>query len=197
MPSDRDIRHRHIPPPAVRAQIAAPKTEESWESWDAETPAMGTELDAKQAINKVNTRSKQVLAQTQQVLVSSRNTEDRVGQISAGFHALESRVGEISSQVSDLQRSTGNLEGQLGILTEEIRDDRAERRQLRVTAMTAQIEVDRAAAVTEIEIQRTGRLAALDERKERMAYRRQLALKIIGAVIAGGATLWGLISARC
>jgi len=185
MPERRDVRHPHVPPEHVRDQIAEPE-----DGWDTITPALGVPATAA-TVNRINDRTKQVL-------VSSRNTEDRVGQISAGFHALEHRVGGLSAQVGDLQRTTGSLEGKLDILTEEIGEDRRERRQLHVTAVTAQLDVEKQAAVTRIEIDKTDRLAAISERHDRAAHRRTITLRAIAFIASIVGVIEAiLLSGRC
>jgi hypothetical protein len=142
-------------------------------------------------VHRINDRTKEVL-------VSSRQTADRVDKISAGFHVMGQRVNEIADQVGELQRSTGNLEGKLDVLVTVIGEDRRERRELHVEAVKARIDVAHEAAVTEIQVHKTDQLAAINERGARSAHRRRLALRAVATVAAGLSVLEAvLLSGRC
>ncbi len=189
MSDRRDIRRPHPPPDHIQAQLANGEPD-----WDVETPPLGTlsgPAATAAAVHRINDRTKEVL-------VSSRQTADRVDQISAGFRAMGQRVGEIATQVGELQRSTGNLEGKLDVLAEVIGEERRERRQLHVAAATAQIHVDHEAAVTQIQVAKTDRIAAIEERKHRAAHRRRITMRVIATAGAALALLEAvLLSGRC
>lgn len=129
---------------------------------------------------------------------TSRIVVDRVdglrGEVNKRFVAVEQRFGVVEEQIGDLRQTTGEVVGKLDILVDELRSDRDERRQMRITDVQARIDVVKTEGMAAIEVNRTAQLAAISEKQKDNQLKRDAVMLTVTKVLAGCGLVWALIS---
>lgn len=107
-------------------------------------------------------------------------TLTRVGethdQVAALRVELGGRIGVLEERFNELAEQTARMDGKLDVLVDVSR----ERGQIHVAAVSAMVEVEK-----------TGQLEAINERKAKAEYRRTIGLR----AVAGVGAVWALVSA--
>lgn len=206
MADDRDKRRRHTPHAGVRSQIAGRPGS------DAETtPPMGSvpvppEVQAvidEQAMPRRVKETRDATAATLETVEQVRSElKNDIGRVERkveehGTVLLEQNtvLGELRQEVGKI---SGTVSGQIPLildnfqtLREELQADRSAHRNLRVTAIQADIETSTAKAVATTEIDKTREITGITETQAKAQWRREMILKIV----AGVGALWAVISA--
>lgn len=121
-----------------------------------------------------------VVRDTQQTV---RGTSDRVEELR---REVGVRIDQLDAKVDDVALTSARVEGAVGVLTDELRQERHTRSQIRVSAVQASLEVEK-----------TGEIARINEAVAVRADRRRRAIKyaaIVGPIIAAAL---GLLAGRC
>lgn len=178
MADHRDIRRPKTPPAGIRAQTAG----ESWD--DSHTPPPGgAPLSPDERLGKIDRRIKITAA-------TSQTTLDNLGELRREFDAkatrLDERIEGLAGDMANVREVSARFEGKLDVLMQTLAEERERGRQytqLAVTTFQAGIEVDKTRALSQI-----------DERKEAVAYRRQLLIRFLSWAAAAIAAVWALIA---
>lgn len=137
------------------------------------TPGAGVPASDPDTIRAIARRTHDTQKTADSTLTQVGHTLDTVSALRV---ELNGRIDVIDARVDELSKQTANMDGKLDILVEVSR----ERRQLNIAAVEAHIEVEK-----------TGQLAAIGERKAKAEYWRTLGLK----VTTGIGAVWALVSA--
>lgn len=127
---------------------------------------------------------------TQRLRRALRNTEDTARGTSDRVDILRKdlarRIDQLELRVAEISSASARVEGKVDVLVETTREDRNERRTLRMVSVQA-----------EVELEKTGEIVRLNEAVAVRADRRKLALKALAVIgpIAAAAVTWGL--SRC
>lgn len=127
---------------------------------------------AQDAIQEIARRQHDTMRTASSTLNQVGQTFDQVAALRVEFGG---RIGVLDERVNELSERTANMDGKLDILVEVSK----ERRQIQVAAVTANIEVEK-----------TGQLAKIDEAKAKSEFRRTMWLK----VTLGVGAVWALVS---
>jgi len=190
MADDRDRRRIKTPPKGVEAQIArADSVGEQWDDVTGNTP-VGIEPDTVETISKINRRVKATMA-------TGQSTLDRVDDVRREMHSrierLDGKVEELGAHVGDLRETTGTIVGKLDVLVDTLAEDRRERAQhsmAKFSAFTAEVEVNKTRAMTDIELQAEDKRDQIEARKGW----RKLGESVVYKVIAGIGAVWAVVS---
>lgn len=99
---------------------------------------------------------------------------------------LNGRIDQLDGKVDELAVGAARVEGAVSVLVEELRQDRVERSEIRVSVAQATIEVEK-----------TGEVAKINEAVAVRSDRRQFWLKGIAILGPIAATLATLLASRC
>lgn len=108
---------------------------------------------------------------------AANKAADRVAELRT---ELGGRIDQLDAKVDELAVGGARVEGALEVLTDELRSERASRAQIRVSAVQA-----------EIEVEKTGEIAKLTEAAAVREHRRKRTIKmiaIVGPIITALAT---------
>lgn len=181
MADDRDKRRPKTPPAGVRTQLARPSSQaESWEGDVTGNTPVGDTFDAADTISKINRRVKATMGS--------------IAATQVDIARIDSKVETLAGHVGDLRENVGTMAGKLDVLVSNFEDDREERRQMshaRISAFTAEVDVQRQRALSEIGLQQADKTDRIEARKDR----RELIKQIVIKVIAGVGVLWAAFSA--
>lgn len=167
--ADRDRYVRRTPPAGIASQLAAPE----YVQHELTPPP----VTVPEAFAQIGRRQKQ----TQD---TSSATLDHVQALRT---ELGGRIDRLDERVDLAAVASASVAGKMDILTDVVRRSLDEQSQIRVSRVTASIDVER-----------TSDLAVIDERKARRAFPRELAFKVIaiaGPPIAAAIAL--LVQSRC
>lgn len=89
-------------------------------------------------------------------------------------------------QIADLGISVANMDGKLSILVDELAVDRRARSDIRVSTVTASIEVEKSV-----------RLATIDEAAARRKYWRDVAIRVLAGLMTGWAAIATALAGHC
>lgn len=137
------------------------------------TPAGGVLVPSEDAIQAIARRQHDTMRDAASTLTQVGHTLDQVGALRV---ELGGRIDVLGERVSELAERTANMDGKLDVLVDVSR----ERGQIHVASVQATIEVEK-----------TGQLATIAERKASGELRRTMVLKMATGVGA----VWALVSA--
>lgn len=183
MSNDRDVRKPIVPPPAVRAQTAAPINE----PFDEEdlTPVEGTPL------RQLTKRAESAAASSKGAFAAIRKLEDEFRKsvdrdikdhqsMREAIDACRDDVGELSKVMGDVRENVGKMSGQLETLVGLVEEERKVAR----LQITTAIEVDKHQKIAAIDIEKTSEVAKVDDEKDEKKHRRERITKLVTSIAA-------------
>lgn len=109
-------------------------------------------------------------------VIERDSLKDDIDDLRRDLNRVEAAVDDAERVLGDLRATAGRLEGEMRIL---------------VLAYERSAQLASGQALADLEIRRTGELAAIDEAKADRKHRRELVLKLA----AGATGLWAILSA--
>lgn len=205
MPDDRDRLRTKTPPAGVRAQTAQPIRE----------------FDADDLITKMTKRTERADASSRAAFGAigelrrelrhavQRDMEDHKS-MSSSIERVADEQRMMNEHVGDLRQKMGVVEGELKgntrlltLLTEQLEDERRARNEsarlravVEVEERKVELEVKKTTAIAAVEIDKTAKVAAIEDTTDEKKHKRKRAMKLFG-IISGLLTILGALATQC